>query len=211
MSKEKIYIYGSGGHGKVVLDILLESGREVAGFLDDNAERKGQKVGAFEIFGNLDQLTGNKDSTLIALGIGNNKIRERIYKKAKAKGIKVVSAIHPKAIVSRDVQVADGVTIMPGAIVNPGVVIDAGAVINTRASVDHDCQLGAFCQIWPGAVLAGTVRVGRLSYVGTGASVIQNINIGKEVMLGAGAVLLNDLADGVTAVGVPAKVIKNAK
>ena len=93
------------------------------------------------------------------------------------------------------------------AIINANALLEEGVVVNTGASVDHDCHLERFCQIWPGAHLAGAVRVGEYSYVGTGASVIQNLNIGKGVMIGAGAAVVSDIPDGVTVAGVPARII----
>uniref|UniRef100_A0A7V3J928 Acetyltransferase n=1 Tax=candidate division CPR3 bacterium TaxID=2268181 RepID=A0A7V3J928_UNCC3 len=206
----KILIFGAGGHGKVVLDILLESGADVLGFLDDEESKVGQEINGFKVLGGWSYLKNNKFSKLtkIALGIGNNNIREKIFRQAKDLGLSVVSAIHPKAIVSRSVKLGEGVAIMPGAIINSSSVLEDGVVVNTGATVDHDCYLERFCQIWPGAHLAGTVRVGEFSYVGTSASIIQNIKIGKNVIIGAGAAVVSDIPDNVTAVGVPARVIK---
>ena len=42
--KEKILIVGAGGHGKVVLDILIESGANILGFIDENKDKTGKKV-----------------------------------------------------------------------------------------------------------------------------------------------------------------------
>lgn len=194
----------------MVLDILLESGVEVAGFIDDDLSKKGQKIRGIEVIGNWECLAGNNDIG-IALGIGNNKMRKEAFNKAVKMGFKAVNVLHPKAIISKDVRFGRGVVIMPGTVVNPGSVIEDGVVVNTGATIDHDCHLGRFCQIWPGAHLAGTVKVGEFSYIGTGASVIQNLKIGKNVMIGAGAAVVTDVPDNVTAIGVPAKAIEENK
>lgn len=208
MVKDNILIFGAGGHGRVVLDILIESGAgNILGFIDDDKSKAGEKIRGFSVLGDFTYLA-NKKSACIALGIGNNIIRERIFTKAKGMDIPVISAVHPKAIVSRDVNIGQGVVIMPGAVINSGTALEDGVVVNTGASVDHDSYLNRFCQIWPGAHLAGTVRVGEFSYVGTGASVIQNINIGKNVMIGAGTVIIKDVPDNVTIAGNPGKVIR---
>jgi acetyltransferase-like isoleucine patch superfamily enzyme len=89
-------------------------------------------------------------------------------------------------------------------------VIGTGAIFNTGCSVDHDAQLADGVHICPGARLAGAVHVGTRSWLGIGASVIQQVRIGSDVTVGAGAAVVRDLADGVTAVGVPAKVIPPA-
>ncbi|MDD5618347.1 MAG: acetyltransferase [Candidatus Omnitrophica bacterium] len=208
--KNKIVIFGAGGHGKVILDILLEKKEKVLGFLDDDKNKIGLKINGYRVLGDLTYLK-RKKSINLALGVGNNRIREMIYRKAKGLSINIISAIHPKAVVSKEAKIGRGVAIMAGAVVNTCVVIEDGAVVNTSASVDHDCHLGKFCQIWPGAHLAGNIKVGEFSYVGTGASVIQNITIGKNAMIGAGAVVIDNIADCVTVVGVPARIIKNHK
>ena len=61
--------------------------------------------------------------------------------------------------------------------------------------------------ICPGARLAGEVQMGGRSWIGIGASVIQQIRIGADVTVGAGAAVVHNLPDGVTAAGVPARVL----
>lgn len=207
MKKDKVLIFGAGGHGKVVLDILIESGAGVLGFIDEDKAKIGQEIRGFAVLGDFSYFE-NKKSVSVALGIGNNVIREKIFNKAKDMGIGVVSAVHPKAIVSKDVEIGEGVVIMPGAVINSGSILEDGVVVNTGASVDHDCYLERFCQIWPGAHLAGSVRVGEMAYIGTGASVIQNMNIGKNAIIGAGAVIISGVPDNVTVAGNPGRVIK---
>lgn len=206
----KTVIFGSGGHGKVVLDILLESGVDVEGFIDEDTSKHGKKINGISVLGGWEYVQNNK-GVRIALGVGNNKARESIFNRAKQLGAEVVNAIHPSALICRNVKIGSGAVLMPGAVINTNTVIEDGVCVNTKASVDHDCVLKRFCQIWPGATLAGTVEVGEYSYVGTGASVIQNLKIGRDVMVGCGAAVIKNIPDGCTAVGVPARVIKGGK
>ena len=206
MKRDKIIIFGAGGHGKVALDILIESGANILGFLDDDRSKIGQKIRGVKILGNFSDLD-KKIPIKLVLGIGNNVARFKIFKRAKAMGISLISAVHPKTIISKDVKIGQGVVIMPGAVINAGVIIEDGVVVNTGATVDHDCCLEKFCQIWPGAHLAGSVRVGEFSYVGMGASIIQNINVGKKSIIGAGAVVISNVPDKATIVGNSGRII----
>jgi acetyltransferase EpsM len=81
-------------------------------------------------------------------------------------------------------------------------------ILNLKASVSHDCQIGDFVIINPAATLCGDVTVADGSFIGAGAVVKNKIKIGRGVTVGAGAVVIRDLPDGATAVGVPARVIK---
>ena len=63
----------------------------------------------------------------------------------------------------------------------------------------------------PGATICGSVHVSAGVYIGVaGATVKEKITIGAWSIIGAGAVVVRDIPPGVTAVGVPARVIKQA-
>ena len=92
---------------------------------------------------------------------------------------------------------------------NRGSSIGKHTIINTNATVDHDCHLGDFVHIAPGATLCGGVKVGNGTLIGANATVLPNCKIGKNVSVGAGAVVTTDLPDNVVVAGVPAKIIKH--
>jgi len=209
--KEKVLIFGAGGHGKVVLEIALSRGDvEILGFLDEDERKIGLEIRGYKVLGSWEYIS-EVDKTKIALGVGDNKVRYRFFEKIKTLGLELITLIHKGAIVSDDVELGEGVVIMPGVVINPGVTIEDGVVVNTGATVDHDCCLKRFSHIWPGANLAGGVTVGEFSYVGTGAAVIQNIKIGKNSIIGAGAVVIRDIPDNVVVAGVPAKEIRRTE
>jgi acetyltransferase-like isoleucine patch superfamily enzyme len=52
------------------------------------------------------------------------------------------------------------------------------------------------------------VSIGDGSYLGAGVIVLPGVNIGPRTVVGAGAVVTHDLAGGVVAVGVPARVMR---
>ena len=53
-------------------------------------------------------------------------------------------------------------------------------------------------------MLGGCCSIGKNTFIGLGSRIKDHINIGKNVTIGAGAVVINDIQNGVTAVGVPA-------
>jgi acetyltransferase-like isoleucine patch superfamily enzyme len=74
-----------------------------------------------------------------------------------------------------------------------------------NASVSHDCRIGDYVTVSPGVTVCGNVTIGEGTMMGAASTVIQNRTIGAWVTVGAGAAVVSDLADGVTAVGVPAR------
>ena len=103
--------------------------------------------------------------------------------------------------------VGPGSVIFANSVVQSSVNIGVGCIVNTSSTVDHDCFLDDGVHICPGAHLAGHVHVGQLSLIGIGASIIQGIRIGSNVTVGAGAAVVRDLPNGITAVGVPARIL----
>lgn len=92
------------------------------------------------------------------------------------------------------------------------IVIGAGGhskvsqILNTSCSVDHDCIIGDFAHISPGAHLTGKVNIGGGAHIGAGVAVIPGCSVGSWAVVGVGAVVVEDIPPKVVAVGVPAKV-----
>src|SRR4030095_339622 len=86
-----------------------------------------------------------------------------------------INAIHPSAVISASVKMGDGVMVAANATLNPLVEIGQGVICNTSSSIDHECVIGDFSHIAPGAVLCGNVMVGRGSFVGANSVIKQGV------------------------------------
>lgn len=194
---KKLIIIGASGHGKVIADIAVKNGYEDIVFLDDDENVK--ECAGFPVVGKTTEAKGMDGDKIVA--IGNPKIRERIQEEVG----RVITLIHPNAVISRRVEIGEGSVIMAGAVINSDVVIGKGCIINTAASVDHDCRVGDYVHVSVGAHLSGTVEIGRRTWIGAGATVSNNVNICGDCMIGAGAVVIKDIDKPGTYVGVPAR------
>lgn len=210
----KVVGFGSGGHAKVVLEILRNNPEYLfPALLDSNAEVWGKNLGGVPILGGddlLDKLRAEGiHHAFIGVGsVGNSARRQKLYELALSHGFQVVSAIHPQAVISTSARIGAGVAIMAGAIINADAQIGDNVIINTGAIVEHDCSVGNHAHIATGALLAGEVAVGEGSHVGIGASVKQGVRIGRNAIVGAGAVVIKDVPDHVIVAGVPARFLK---
>lgn len=207
---QPILIYGCGGHGRVILDILRAQARGSlsAVFVDDNPALDGQKVDGLLVHHSRFLPYLLRDGFSAIIGIGENFTRARLYYQLKSMGFPSALAVHPGAIVSPSARLEEGVVIMPGAIVNTGARVGENACINTAASVDHDAAVDAHAHVFPGARLTGNVQVGCYATIGTGASVLPGVRIGENAVVGAGALVLHDIPDNAVAFGVPAQVVR---
>lgn len=204
---KNVVILGASGHAKVIAEIVIKSGDNLVGFLDDNENLLNKEVYLEKkVLGTLDDIKKYQDNYFI-IGIGNNKIRKEIS--LKYPNLNYYAAIHPNAVIASDVKIDIGSVIMPGVVINPGTIIGKHCIINTGSTIDHDNMIGDYVHISPGAHLAGTVKVGDGTWICAGVTVINNIIIGESNVIGAGAVVTKNIIDNnCTFVGVPAREIK---
>lgn len=213
MNAEKpVVIIGAGGHGRVLLDICLVSGRQVAGFLDKDPDLP-PKIHGSPVLGYDDRLN---DAAFVAshdfvLGVGDAAIRRTLIGRLDGAKATAATLIHPSAVVSEFAKIGSGTTIHAGAVICIDAKIGAHCVINTRASVDHDCVLEDGVQISPGATLAGGVTCGRDVFVGTGASILPGVTVNRNAVVGGGSSAARDVAEEVTVYGVPARIVRPAR
>ena len=192
----KMYLYGAGGHAKVVKEILELNGEKVNAFVDDNLETNIMK--GLEVRHCADGLSP------MIVAIGSNGDRRAVVSRLDCEfGV----AVHPSAIVSPSATIGEGTVVMPGAVINADAVIGKHCIVNTGASVGHDCVLGDFCHVAPHATLCGTVHLGEGVWIGAGAVVNPNIEIGEWTVVGSASAVTGNVEPDVTVVGVPARKI----
>lgn len=210
---KRLLVIGAGGHGRVVADTALCTGLwGDIGFLDDRLAPSTDVGGIGRVAGpvsELESLLRGFDDLIIA--IGDNMTRDNLTRRARSLGAALAVIVHPRAWVSSHAKLGAGTVVCAGAAVNHGAVIHESVIINTGATVDHDCVIHGAVHISPGANISGTVTLGKRVWIGTGASVKHGIAIGDDTVVGVGAAVVEDLPGGVTAVGVPARIIKGAQ
>ena len=207
-----ILIWGAGGHARVVADIIELGGEyEIAAFLDDSAPRARNTFLQRPLFDSRDALTRlhARGVQHIVIAIGHCDVRLQLGEIARSNSFALARAVHPQAIVARDVQMGAGSVVMAGAIINPNCTIGESVIINTGARLDHDCIIEDGAHVSPGVTLAGGVIVERAAWIGVGATVSDQRRIGSRAIIGAGAVVVRDIPDNVTAYGVPARIQSN--
>jgi sugar O-acyltransferase (sialic acid O-acetyltransferase NeuD family) len=216
MPAERFAVWGAGGHGRVVADLIRVTGNLVAGFVDRDWARVGELSGSdpaivrwteAEFVASLDRGYFPVPVTAAALGIGDNDLRWVAY--GRLAGRPVPALIHPSASVGAEVSLAPGVVVMAGAVLNPGVSVGPAAIINSHAVVEHDCQIAEGAHVSPGAVLSGGVRIGALAWIGAGAILLPGVKVGARAIVGAGTVVLHDVAPGTIVVGNPARLLRS--
>lgn len=202
--KNSIVIIGYSGHSFVVLDAAKQMGLEVKYY----CERNQVSFNPFEINYLGDEGSESFNWNAVdgfILGIGDNKIRQKVADLIVTKKKTILNVVHPSSVISNYATVGIGNFIAANVNVNALASIGDHCILNTGCIVEHECVIENGVHIAPGAVLAGNVFVGENSFVGANSVVKQGVRIGKEVTVGAGSVVIKDIPDHETWVGNPAK------
>ncbi len=207
-AKEKLIVFGAGGHAKVVIDIIeQQDSYEIAGVLDDDVKRKGSRFFGYTVLGSRADLSGLRSAQLrhAIVAIGDNAGRAAIAVLLAQQSWQFATAVHPHASIGRGVEIAPGSVVMAGCVVNADACLGCHVIVNTGATVDHDCRIEDAVHIAPGCHLCGGVSVGRGSLLGAGSTVTPGVKIGSKVIVGAGSTVIRDVADEARISGVPAR------
>lgn len=204
-----LWIIGAGGHAKVVISAALSSGEyRVVGCLDDSFGEQNRVVEGVSVVGDISRESIARFSVEHAvIAIGSNVVRRAIAECLDG-AVQWQSIVHRTAWIAPSATLGEGSVVMAHAVVQSGAMISNHVILNTASTVDHDCTLEDYVHLGPGANLAGSIALRQGVFVGIGASVVPGIEVGEWSVVGAGAVVTRSLSANITAVGAPAKVIK---
>lgn len=207
-----VFIFGTGGHARDLAEIVHAIGRTPIFITRDPIERDGWK-GPDAIV--LEEEAVATTSADFAIGIGNGPARARIAHTYP--DLHFPALIHPDTSFARNqqavVKAACGTVVFAGVRLMAGVAVGTFCTFNLNVTVSHDCDVGDFVNLSPGANIAGNVRICQGAWIGVGAVVNQGtdarkLEIGANTIVGSGSVVLRDCEPQSVYVGNPARKIR---
>ncbi|MDE2330162.1 MAG: acetyltransferase [Bradyrhizobium sp.] len=192
----KVYIFGGGGHARVIASFLTVAPVFVVQKPDGE-----NTLSEEEYFRDLP--AGD-----VYIGIGSNAVREACASRLRAVHANLPPCIAPNAFVARDAEIESGAVICAGAVVGSRARIGRDTIINTLSSVDHDCVLGALSQVTAGVTFGGGVRTGVNCFFGIKSAVVPNRIIGDNAQIMAGSLIVSDVESNVVMGGNPGRLVK---
>ncbi|WDV47435.1 NeuD/PglB/VioB family sugar acetyltransferase [Clostridiaceae bacterium M8S5] len=205
-----VAIFGVSGFSREARDIALELGyKEIifidkysTGFLDD-----------YLVFSEDNVYKLAQAGYTFVIGIGNPSIRKEIA--SKYSDLEFINLVHPKATFGyeqlHEVENRVGNIICSGVRMTNNIQIGDFGIYNLNCTVGHDCIIGDFVTIGPGANISGNVKLSIGSYIGTNACILQGksitekLTIGQYATIGAGAVVTKNVLPYRMIKGNPAK------
>lgn len=206
-----VVILGANGLGVCALDIFQENNVTVYAFLDDDEKLHNTEINFTPILGRTDdvkflKMIGKKCEAFVATD--DNSLRkgltEMLLNKRK---IMPVNAVHPHAYLSVSATIGSGNLIQTGVIINTQSIIGNHCILNTQATIDFGVEVQDFVQIGAGAIINSNVIIEEGAFIGSSVLVVSGVKIGKNSRVGAGSVVLQDIPEGKTFFGNPAKEV----
>lgn len=193
------------GHGRLAKVVLNRPEEVISGrpILKSRVERLSYAVDVVNLAGFR---PGQGESHV--MGFSGVKMKPLLEDLKTRFGLEFPSLLHSRSILQTGARVFDGTLVDAGAIIGPWSIVGRHVILNRGSNVGHDCEVGDFSFLSPGAVLCGHVRLGGGVFVGANATILPDIVVGAGAVIAAGAVVTKDVEAGVMVAGVPAEMKK---
>lgn len=191
----KLALFGYGGHAR---EVASQLNQPVTFFVDDEYAKDNIRP--------LSTFDPNEFTIMVAVAdcIEKKKIVERLPKNTR-----YFTFIHPTALImDKNVKIGEGSFIGAYSILTTNILLGKHSIINRGNQIGHDCTIGDYFSMMPGAVISGNVDIGDCCWVSTNASIREKIKITNNVLIGLGGVVVKNISETGTYVGVPVKKIK---
>ena len=185
---EKLLLVGAGGFGRVVLEHA--SAIYDCAFLDDGDAAIVDDVPVIGKTGEMASLY--PEYKLLLVTIGNNKLRERLYKEAASIGYTFPSIIHPSAYISPHAHIGSGCVILNNAVVQNNSRCGDGCILNPGVELHHDSTIGSYCLVYTNSVVRSLTLVGDRVWIGSTATVPTSAIVPDDAVIVDGAVFYKE-------------------
>jgi len=216
MNTQIFGIFGASGLGRQLLPIARQDFEERGQskyslfFVDDEppaGELNGQKVLSYTEFLNFPA-----EEKFVVIAISDGLVREKIASRLSNDGIIPWSLKAQTSVVTDDVSLGEGAILSHFSLLTCNIQIGKYFHANHYTQVSHDCVIGDFVTLAPGARCNGNVHVLDYAYIGSNAVIKQGdplnpLVIGRGAVIGMGAVVTKSVEPGITVVGNPARPI----
>lgn len=172
MSREKLLLVGAGGFGRVVSELARQT--YDCAFIDDGTEIGAIICGIPVIGRTADLQTLFAEYRKLAVVIGNNAVRDRIYDMAKRIGYDFPNLISPSTYISPYATLGWGCVILNNAVVQNGATVGNGVLINPGVEIHHDCTVGDCTLIYTNSVVRTGAKVGKCVRIGSNVTICNN-------------------------------------
>lgn len=185
--REKLLLVGAGGLGRVVLEHAIQV--YDCSFIDDGLPI-GSVVDSIPIIGRTNELELFFGEYMrLVVTIGNNVLREKIYKSAKKIGYTFPNIVVPSAYISPNATIGTGCVVLNNAVIQNNAKIGDGCILNPGVEAHHDSQIGNYCLIYTNSVIRSLTNVGDRAWIGSTATISTYASVPDDAVIEDGSVV----------------------
>ena len=204
-----LLVVAAGGLAREVLEVV-RAARAFTGdlrVLDDAPQTWGGELNGAPVAGGLEEVKRYENHEVLVCA-GRGVVRRGLVARLAELGVepeRYATVVHPSVRLPASCEVGAGTVLLAGVVLTATVHLGRHVVAMPNVTLTHDDQVADFVTLCAGVSLGGTVCVGEAAYLGMNSSVREELSVGSDTVLGMGSVLLQDLPDGETWAGVPAR------
>ena len=185
--RDKLLLVGAGGLGRVTLEHVSLAFDCV--FVDDGYQI-GTEICGVPVVGAIQDLAHLREEyTDLVVTIGDNRLREQIYRQAEALGFAFPNVVACSAYVSPFARLGWGCILLNNAVVQNGAQIGNGVVLTTGVEAHHDCTISDFALVYTNSVVRTGAKIGERAKIGSTATVGNFVQVPEDAVIPDGAAI----------------------
>lgn len=186
--KNKLLLVGAGGFGRVV----SEHARKCydCAFVDDGAEIGSEICGIKVVAKTSDLMQLFDEYKLLIVTIGNNKLREKIYRDAAEIGYSFPNIVSESTYMSPYASVGSGCVFLNNVVIQNGAKIGNGVILMPNIEIHHDAIIGNNVLIYANTVVRSLASVGDRAWIGSTLTISNKVSISDDTVVPNGNTVL---------------------
>lgn len=213
-----IGIFGAGGFAREIAPIAIEKAQIMKNsdatvsievfFVEHSPTIK--ELNGIKVLSDIEFFSLSCNEKFFNIGIGDSKVRQKIYTEATKHGVKPLPLHASNATIQPYNEIGEGSVICAYSMITGNSKVGKFFQSNLYSYIGHDCVIGDYVTFAPRASCNGNVHIHDHAYIGAGAIIKQGTSvkplvIGEGAIVGMGAVVTKDVEPYTTVVGNPAK------
>lgn len=204
--KKGILIFGCGGHGRSIADVLFAGNPRGELAFVDPAAGEDETIMGCRTFRHMPAA----GSYSCIIGVGDNRKRQELFLMARDHSrLEVISVLSKLSYVGKFTHIGEGCFAGNYCHIGPEAKVGNNTILNTACVVDHGVVIGEHCHIGPNATISGWSTIGDFVFVGVGATVIDRVSICSHVVIGAGSTVVRNIDEPGVYAGSPVRRLRS--
>jgi sugar O-acyltransferase (sialic acid O-acetyltransferase NeuD family) len=130
---------------------------------------------------------------IIAIGFQQvNRLRAEKYAEAKASGYELITYIHSKATVWKDLVIGDNCVVMEDTVIQPFAVVGNDVILGPGSCVGHHSIIKDHCLLASHVDVSGNVIVEPYCFLGANSTIRDGVTVAEECVVGANVAIHQD-------------------